>query len=258
LLLRLSKSAVHPSIFKFISMKYYDPSELKALKEHLKPEFEAEGTGSMIVEKGRARDITLRYVEKDHAVLDVGCGSAKFLCQLAADGFTNLHGLDFDAYYPSSLHLRSFKSADLSWDRMPWNDASFDIITGWEVIEHLENPPHFLREMHRLLKPEGLLILSTPNVDQLYNRLVFLKSGDMPRWRELNNHLFCFPKGVFRKLLGKYFTVKETVYVRGEFPYKIFRHFTFPETKLFGNTVCWVLQKRKSTALSGNQTQLDR
>jgi hypothetical protein len=82
--------------------------------------------------------------------------------------------------------------------------------------------------MHRLLKPGGKLILSTPNIDQLYNRLVFLKSGDMPRWRESNNHLFAFPKGVFRKLVTKYYRLAETHYVKGEFPYKIVNRPGFP------------------------------
>jgi 2-polyprenyl-3-methyl-5-hydroxy-6-metoxy-1,4-benzoquinol methylase len=162
-------------------MKYYDPEELSSIKDELRETFSKDGS-SLIINTGRARQVVSLYARKGDAILDVGCGKGEFLKQLHDDGFTNLHGLDFDPYH--DVLLQSFKSADLSWDKMPWTDNSFDVVSGWEVIEHLENPPHFLREMRRILKPGGRLILSTPNVDGLYNRFVFLKSGDMPRWRE--------------------------------------------------------------------------
>ena len=53
----------------------------------------------------------------------------------------------------------------------------YDIILAVEVIEHLENPFHFMRMMHRHLKPNGIIILTTPNVDSFFDRLWFLFKG---------------------------------------------------------------------------------
>jgi SAM-dependent methyltransferase len=56
---------------------------------------------------------------------------------------------------------------DAEKDRFPYEDNSFDLVTWCEVIEHLtENPVHTLAEIHRVLKPGGALVLSTPNASR--------------------------------------------------------------------------------------------
>ncbi len=56
---------------------------------------------------------------------------------------------------------------DAERERFPYDDASFDLVTWCEVIEHLtENPVHTLSEIHRVLKPGGALVISTPNASR--------------------------------------------------------------------------------------------
>gem|GEM_PF-6142935 len=56
---------------------------------------------------------------------------------------------------------------DAEKDRFPYPNNSFDLVTWCEVIEHLtENPVHTLAEIHRVLKPGGALVLSTPNASR--------------------------------------------------------------------------------------------
>ena len=56
---------------------------------------------------------------------------------------------------------------DAEKERFPYQDDSFDLVTWCEVIEHLtENPVHTLAEIHRVLKPGGALVLSTPNASR--------------------------------------------------------------------------------------------
>lgn len=60
---------------------------------------------------------------------------------------------------------------------LPFSDGSFDLITSLEGIEHVENHFHLLRELGRVMKPGGQLIISTPNICSLEERLNFLVRG---------------------------------------------------------------------------------
>lgn len=67
--------------------------------------------------------------------------------------------------------------ADLNVDKLPFTDASFDLVTCTEVIEHLEHYRETIREMHRVLKPGGVLVVTTPNILNLKSRIRFLFFG---------------------------------------------------------------------------------
>jgi SAM-dependent methyltransferase len=67
--------------------------------------------------------------------------------------------------------------ANLDSDPLPYSDASFDLITCTEVIEHLEHYRAALREIARVLRPGGVLIVTTPNVLNLRSRLRYLLFG---------------------------------------------------------------------------------
>lgn len=141
--------------------------------------------------------------------------------------------------------FKKLKFGDISFEKLPWQNGFFDAVSAWQVIEHLENPHHFIREVYRVLRPDGSFFLSTPNVYHMFNKYAFLRSGDMPRWKESNNHIAMFPKGVFNKTVLKYFILLEKGFVRGEFPYRFFRKLKFPENEWFGKSVYYVLSKKK-------------
>jgi 2-polyprenyl-3-methyl-5-hydroxy-6-metoxy-1,4-benzoquinol methylase len=68
-------------------------------------------------------------------------------------------------------------------DSLPLPDASFDTITAVEVIEHLENPRAVFRELKRLLRPGGTLVLSTPNQESLRSYITLITSGHYAAFR---------------------------------------------------------------------------
>ena len=69
-----------------------------------------------------------------------------------------------------------FRALDLN-ERLPFPADAFDLVYAIEVFEHLHRPYDVLRECHRILKPGGFLVVSTPNILHLQSRLRFLLTG---------------------------------------------------------------------------------
>lgn len=67
--------------------------------------------------------------------------------------------------------------ANLNVQGLPYADATFDLVTCTEVIEHLENYRYTIREMFRVLRPGGTLVVTTPNILNLKSRIRFLVFG---------------------------------------------------------------------------------
>jgi ubiquinone/menaquinone biosynthesis C-methylase UbiE len=71
----------------------------------------------------------------------------------------------------------SVSVANLNTEGLPFENSAFDLVTCTEVIEHLEHYRYTLREMYRVLKPGGALVLTTPNILNLKSRIRFLIFG---------------------------------------------------------------------------------
>ncbi|MCS7138836.1 MAG: class I SAM-dependent methyltransferase, partial [Crenarchaeota archaeon] len=63
---------------------------------------------------------------------------------------------------------------DVDEEDLPFEDNFFDAVFAGELIEHLYDPDHFLEEVYRVLKPEGLFVLTTPNLASIHNRIALL------------------------------------------------------------------------------------
>ncbi len=108
-------------------------------------------------------------------VLDAPCGGATALTlALIEKGFQAI-GADVDPEAKALLG-NAFSKVDLN-AALPWPEQSFDAVFSTEGIEHLENHFSFLREMCRVLKPGGILVLTTPNITALRSRVRFFGSG---------------------------------------------------------------------------------
>lgn len=108
--------------------------------------------------------------------LDIGAGHGE-LISLMRSKF-DIHSSACD-YTDSLMRLSdvSVKIAELSNENLPYPDESFDLVTCTEVIEHLEHYRSTLREIYRVLKPDGTLVLTTPNILNLKSRIRFLIFG---------------------------------------------------------------------------------
>lgn len=203
-----------------------------------------------------------KQINDDPKILDCGTARGQFFADLAGAGFGNLYGVDIDDYLqPDKKKLaKEFKIADLSFEKIPWGDEFFDLLTGWCLMPHLENPFNFIREAYRVLKPNGLLMYSTVNVASPSHRKYFYEHGDLPGYHERNNHISIITPAIFKKAVLRYFDVLGTEYfitprifngLRGGIR-KIAYSFCgkFPRLKLlldkrWGAKIFYVLRKKK-------------
>ncbi|MFG7946847.1 MULTISPECIES: class I SAM-dependent methyltransferase [Streptomyces] len=120
-------------------------------------------------------------------VLDIGCGdgsAAATASRLLARH--RLVGVDWsqDALRRAARHLTAVRG-ELSAPGLPFADGSADAVLFSEVIEHLVDPDAALDELHRVLRPGGHLLLSTPNLAAWYNRALLL-FGTQPLFSEVS------------------------------------------------------------------------
>jgi len=90
------------------------------------------------------------------SVLDVGCGSKPYQDLLPASEYV---GLELDTPWN-----RDHKRADVFYDgtTFPFEAERFDSVVCHQVLEHVFNPDQFVREIHRVLKPDGRILLTVP------------------------------------------------------------------------------------------------
>jgi ubiquinone/menaquinone biosynthesis C-methylase UbiE len=185
-----------------------------------------------------------KYISPHSIILDLGSSTGRIFPLLDLCAPKETHGADIGNYLTFGKPSSTFKTFDFSADRYPYDDATFDAITCIEVVEHLENPFHFLREAARILKPGGVFIVSTPNPEHIWSRISYLTRGKFHRFLDGNDHIMLYAHYIRTKGADKYFNLLNTVYMFGELPYRIFKHFTFPENKLFGRTAFYIYQKK--------------
>lgn len=106
-------------------------------------------------------------------LLDSGAGEGRLTALLRDAGFrVTPCDIDPSAFTPDM----ACDDVDLN-TKTPYKNRQFDYVTSVEVIEHVENPHQLVREYARILAPGGMLIVSTPNIANIYSRLVFLLTG---------------------------------------------------------------------------------
>ena len=90
-------------------------------------------------------------------LLDIGCGTKPY--QKMCTNVSEYIGIEIDDSYPLEK-----KFADYTYDgkSMPFSNKSFDCALSVEVIEHVFNPDIFFKEINRVLKTDGLFLMSTP------------------------------------------------------------------------------------------------
>jgi SAM-dependent methyltransferase len=117
-------------------------------------------------------------------LVDVGCGCGRLHATLAGD-FARYIGVDILSYdgYPGGRNV-DFRRADLDSGRIDLPDGCADVVCSLETIEHVENERALMRELVRLTKPGGLIVVTTPNQLSLLSKLCFVLKNEFVHFQE--------------------------------------------------------------------------
>lgn len=178
----------------------------------------------------------LKKQKKKGKLLDVGCGWGHFLYTAKKKGFDSL-GIELSelmhSYATNDLNLnvlrQDFFKADVQ-------ENSFDIITMWDVLEHIENPKEALEKVNSLLKDDGIFVFQVPQIDSI------VAKKQKENWSMISiEHINYFSKATVETFLRN--NGFEPIKIKSSFEFKLFIMFT----------VLPLLKRRKNKNISKDQ-----
>jgi 2-polyprenyl-3-methyl-5-hydroxy-6-metoxy-1,4-benzoquinol methylase len=133
------------------------------------------------------------------SALDIGCAAGFCMEAMRELGF-EAHGVEVSRTIARhAIERLGFETVHIGpLETAPFEQASFDLITAWDVIEHVVDPGALLRRVRGLLKPGGLLVIETQNIDSRFARALGR------RWHHYKHaeHIYHFTPRTLRTLLG--------------------------------------------------------
>ena len=135
---------------------------------------------SLVISAFKYRD-TIRFIPNGNG-LDIGCGNGKFIRDMNSLGW-QFEGVEFDANAVDICHKAGLKVFHGDLHTAAFKDNGFDLISARHVIEHIPDPVNFMKEIARILKSGGRLVIKTPNSLALGRRWfgMYWFANDVPR-----------------------------------------------------------------------------
>jgi len=148
--------------------------------------------------KLRNRCLAVTKLVQGGQLLDVGCATGTFLAEMKRYGDWQVFGVEPNQW--AARYAREHLALDVFPGRLSeagFADNQFNVVTMWDVLEHLHDPRQTLAEIARILKPGGFLICSVPNLDSIDARLFgrFWIGLDVPR------HLYVYSRHTLSAML---------------------------------------------------------
>jgi SAM-dependent methyltransferase len=154
------------------------------------------------------RQAILAVLEKrpGGSLLDLGCSDGAVTLRIAEGaGTARTVGVEFVGHLVAAARARGIEAveADLN-QRLPFDDAAFDVIHSNQVIEHLASTDNFLREIRRLLKPDGYAVVSTNNLASWHNIFSLVMGWQPPPCHPSDDLIIGNPVGLMEGIGGAY------------------------------------------------------
>lgn len=163
---------------------------------------------------------------KNKKILDIGCGEGVLVEDLRKKGY-DIIGLDLN--YESDFVIKG----DITNTNFKTN--YFDLILCLDVIEHLnfDEQERAFKEIHRILKPGGVLLSAIPNLAHLASRISFLLTGKLLRTSTIERHKGDRPIKEYINLIEKYFIIIKRKGIFPTFPISSILTLKFPSKVVF-------------------------
>ena len=118
-------------------------------------------TGRRKILTSFVEDICRRVTDRRPRILDVGCGTGANLLMLSQYG--DAEGVDISEDALAFCRERGLEKVKLgAGEKLPYDDGTFDLVTALDVVEHMDDDLAGLREMRRVLRPGGRVLLFVP------------------------------------------------------------------------------------------------
>jgi len=134
------------------------------------------------IEKGSRVDVALKLLDKGDRLLDIGCGDGT-LGYFAKNKYKEVYGVDISEEALKIAEKRGIivEKVNLNEEKLPFENEYFDAVTCLDVIEHVFEPRDLIKEINRVLKRGGILIISTPNIRHWRHLFSLIVKGRFPK-----------------------------------------------------------------------------
>lgn len=155
------------------------------------------------LERKNEREKRIRFIKKFYQgpgrILDIGCATGVFLDGMRKVGWdvTGVETSSYAAEYARNTYKLNVHKGVLI--EANFTENSFDVVTLWDVLEHVSNPVEVLHEIRRILKPGGIIVIGVPNPNA-WERWIYGKSW--PGW-DIPRHFQLFDKQQLRVVLER-------------------------------------------------------
>jgi len=170
-----------------------------------------------------------KHIPGEGSVLDIGCGMGFFLMEMQNKGY-HVDGLEISEYaaqIASEKVNTSIITGDLT--NTSFKSTQFNIVTFWDVLEHIYDPVESLKRVSRIIKNDGVLVVETLNISSLTVKILKEK---WPLYYP-PYHIYYYNQSSMIRLLHRAgFQIVKTfpvqTYIKSSSGYRAFRYFRYP------------------------------
>lgn len=144
-----------------------------------------------------------KKINEECVIVDIGCGDGQFLKYIkeSCSKSINFKFIGIDKYVNNKSFNFILFNDDVE-EEISVEDNSADIVIAAEIIEHIKNTDKLISEIKRILKPDGVILITTPNLASYFNRFLLLL-GYQPYHAEVSDVESGLGLGIVYKILGR-------------------------------------------------------